>query len=154
MSNAVSLFSQMPKTKEDLKSFFEVMKNEVLNGDADILRVSNQLNVIKKLIADYEKDTDIQSYLLSEVEKYGKGELPNVTIRETGVKYNYSEVGFLKYNEIVSEIEALEIKKKALEEEMKVKKETWVYTDMESGDTYEVNPVSKSSTTKVVFTLK
>lgn len=92
MSEAVAVMAQMPSTKKELDKYFQIIKDEVLDGGVDIIKVSQQMNVLKKLVAEYEADDEIQSALLNEAEKYVKADLPKyMQVKEVGTKYDFSE---------------------------------------------------------------
>ena len=153
-----SVITLFPETKSQQKSFVEQLVENVLSGEINPLKAEIQMCNIEQVVKSYRKDERVKEVVLEEAEKYSKKtfdfENANVQIKEVGVKYNFDEVGFKKYNEICDEIRKLTEAKKLLESEMKLKKEVWIYTDPETGETYEVNPVAKSSTTQAVITIK
>lgn len=152
MSRAIAYIRQMPENKSQLISFFDVMKQEVLDGECDVISVSQQINCIKRLVEMYEKDSVIQDLLLSEVEKYGKGELPDsIKVKETGAKYDYSECGHVVYNRLLDLESEIAQQKKAIEATLKVR--PIVETDPTTGEIFEARKAVRSSKTKVVFSL-
>jgi len=153
MSRTISLINQLPSNKEELKSFFEIMKSETLSGEYNIINISEQIDCIKRLCEMYTKDNEIQEELLTEVEKYHINERPkNLTIRETGVKYDYLSCNHLVYNNLVAKRDELNNRIKSIEKTLQQR--DIIETDPETGETFEAHKASKSSTTKVIFNLK
>lgn len=115
-----------------------------------------------KFIIDTLKEVSeaIKGEVVNEVSKYGKGEQVialggySVSVRETGVKYDYSKCNHPRYNLVCVKIANLEKEKKALEEFLKAVKGHVEIADEDSGEMCVVYPPSKSSTTTPVFTYK
>lgn len=115
-----------------------------------------------KFITDTLKEVSeaIKGEVVNEVSKYGKGEQVtalggySVSVRETGVKYDYSKCNHPQYNLICIKIEKLEKEKKKYEEFLKSISGHVEIADEDTGEMCTVYPPSKQSTTSPIFTLK
>jgi hypothetical protein len=159
MKEALTLLNgQFPTTKTEQKELVSAMVAAIESGELDVLRIEATMKSMEDVIKDYRKNDRVREILLDEVAKYPKGiaEVHNATFqtKETGVKYDYSGSGHKLYNEIVERIAFLTEEKKELENEMRIHKSTYVYTDLNTGESYEVNPPFRTASTQVVVTLK
>jgi len=154
-TTAAATLTLFPETKEQQKTFVENLINEVLEGNTDPLKAEAQITNIESVCKAYRADKRIKEAVLNEAERYSRKELENLfnakfQIKEVGVKYDYSECGLKKYNDLCHEIETLNEIKKSFENIMKMHYNTWIFTDPETGECYEVEPPSRTSTTQVV----
>lgn len=159
MNTALTLLNgQFPTTKNEQKELVSAMVVAIESGELDVLKIEATMKSMEDVIKDYRKNERVREILLDEVAKYPKGiaEVYNATFqtKETGVKYDYSGSGHLRYNEIVEQINDLTEQKKKLENEMRIHKSPYVYTDIDTGESYEVNPPFRTASTQVVVTLK
>jgi len=146
--------SLLPETKAQQATFVEKLINEVLEGNVNPLKAEAMMVNLESICKKYRADKQIKSAVLNEVEKYHKDELQNLhnakfTIKEVGVKYDYSLCGHPAYNAICNDIDSLLETKKQLEAEMKLKTKNWIFVDSETGETAEIYPPAKTSTTAV-----
>lgn len=158
-NNEVSgLISNFPSTKKEQEIFVQELINDTLDGNCDILHREAQMCNIEQVVKAYRKNDEIKEAVLNAAEKHGAKSFDyagaNIQIKEVGVKYNYSELGHRRYDEICAKIEQLAEAKKELETILKAHSTVWVETDLDTGETYEVLPAVKSSTTTAVFTIK
>lgn len=159
MNTALTLLNgQFPTTKTEQKELVSAMVAAIESGELDVLKIEATMKSMEDVIKDYRKNERVREILLDEVYKYPKGiaEVHNATFqaKETGVKYDYSGSGHLRYNEIVEQINDLTEQKKELENEMRIHKSPFVYTDIDTGESYEVNPPFRIASTQVVVTIK
>lgn len=149
---AISAMSEMPQTKAELVHYNSLIKEATLSGEYDIIDIAKKVNMLGRVVDFFEKDKEIQALLLNEAEKYGKGEREDVQVRETGVKYHYSECGHKEYNRLLDEKKSIEERMKVIEGVLKL--ESNIAVDKETGEEFEFNKAAKSSSTKVVLTIK
>lgn len=159
MNTALTLLNgQFPTTKTEQKELVSAMVAAIESGELDVLKIEATMKSMEDVIKDYRKNERVREILLDEVAKYPRGiaEVYNATFttKETGVKYDYSGSGHKLYNDIVERIAFLTEEKKELENEMRIHKSTYVYTDLNTGESYEVNPPFRTASTQVVVTLK
>ena len=158
MNTVTSIVSVFPETKTEIKSFSEQLIKSVIDGNADPLRAKVQLSAMKKVIETVEKDSAFNTAVLNEASKYHKEELQNIhnssiQVKETCVKYDYSECGCHEYDRLCTEIENLTARKKGFEKMLQTIPEGFMYTDTETGEISELNKPTKTSTTSVVVTI-
>lgn len=142
--------------KADIQAMALNIAKIVRDGDEDALSVFIKCKAVKKACEDAERI--IESEALNQADFYGSKTFnvggAEVQVKECGVKYNFSELGHRKYDDICSEINRLTDEKKRLETILKAHNSVWVETDIETGETYEVNPCVKSSKTTLAVTFK
>lgn len=152
------MISLFPSSKTEQAEFVRQLVDNVLSGNIDPLKAEIQICNIEQVCKAYRANDDIQDAVLTEAEKYGAKTFDlhgaNIQIKEVGVKYDYSLTFHHQYNDICEKIEELAKEKKQIEEIMKLHKEAWVYTDINTGESYEVLPAVKTSTTRAVITIK
>ena len=154
MANELVIGAGLPQNKAEIEVYNESVKELALSGDCDIIKLSRQVNIMKRIVETFEKDKDIQEVLIKECEKYGKGELKEIQVKEVGTKYDFSECGLPEYEKVCASIEKLNERKKELEMYLKTVKPNTEFIDPKSGECVMLNPPIKTSTTKAVFTIK
>lgn len=154
---AGSVITLFPSNKREQSVFVDKLIDNVVNGEINPLTAEIQMKNIEDVVKAYRTNAEIKEAVLKEAEKYGQKSFETngakVQIKEVGVKYNYLEVGHLEYNSICDAIAQLTEKKKNIEKIMQAHNEMWIHTDTESGETYEVLPLSKESTTQAVISI-
>lgn len=149
---AVSAMSELPTTKSELTHYCELIESYATDGEMNVIEVARKVNIMGRIVDFFEKNDTIQSMLISEVEKYGKGELSEFQIKETGTKFLYLECGHAEYNRLLEEKKALDERLKAIETQLKAGDITGI--DSTTGEVFEAKKATKQSKTKVVITLK
>lgn len=153
-----SVITLFPSSKKEQNTFVDALINQVLNGDYNALEIEAQMANIEGVVKNYRANPEIKEAVLKEAETYGQKTFEKynakIEIKEVGVKYFYEDCGHVGYNLLCEEINRLTEKKKELEKIIKAHSEIWVETDTNTGETYEVAPVAKSSTTQAVLTIK
>lgn len=157
--NIIGKETKLPTTKTEQQSFITNMVEQAVNGEVDLLKVLAAFENLKAVIEGYLKDPRVKALEIEEVRKYEReiAEVHNAKfeIASVGVKYDYSECGHLAYNALCAKIDEMGERKKKLEEEMKLHmNDSYVYTDKETGESYEVFPPKKSGSTSVKITIK
>ena len=154
MSTEIIIGSGLPTNKAEIEAYSANVKELALSGDVDIIKMARSIKVMEKIVKQFNDDKDIQDSIVREAEKYGKGELPEIQIREVGNKTDYAVCNHPQYNRICSEIDSLTEQKKSLELYLKsiTKPTNFIYP--ETGEEVILNPLVKTSTTKAVFTIK
>lgn len=157
METVVSVISQFPESKKEQDLFVEKLIDEVTCGGwCNPLKILVQLKNMESIIKKFTSDKRIKDCVLNEAEKYGQKSFvdfnANIQIREKS-EYDYSEANHPRYNFVCEELKRLNDEKKELESIMKLHRETWVYTDVNTGEISEISPISKRSETSVVITV-
>lgn len=154
----IALLSQFPTSKTEQKEMVDIMVEALKTGNENPLRIEAAMANIEAVVKEYRGNKEVKEILLDEVRKYPKSiaEIYNATFqeKEVGVKYDFSECGHVRYNELVEQINALTEQKKQLEAEIRAHKDMFIYTDLETGESYEVNPPKRTASCQVVVTIK
>jgi len=154
MNNALSQITAMPSTLKGIDDFFLKAKKEILSGKYDPLQIEVYLKAIEDIIKKLRTDKDIKYASITEAYKYKEKTFEvfgaKFNLRETGVKYDYTNTGDVKWERLDSQINDLSIKKKERETFLKTVKEP--IADVEDG--YIINPPVKTSTESIAVTLK
>ena len=111
METAISYLSVMPLSKEQRETFVQKVKDEILSGYENPLKIEIILKCIEETIKAIRSDADIREYVLQELTKHGK------TATIYGAELTKSERKTWKYNDteinsITAEIEGLKAKLK------------------------------------------
>lgn len=154
----IALLSQFPTSKTEQKEMVDIMVESLKTGNENPLRIEAAMANIEAVVKEYRGNKEVKEILLDEVRKYPKSiaEIYNATFqeKEVGVKYDFSGCGHIRYNDIVEQIAALTEQKKQLEAEIRAHKDMFIYTDIETGESYEVNPPKRTASSQVVVTIK
>jgi hypothetical protein len=154
MSTELMIGSGLPQNKKEIELYNSNVKDLAISGEVDIIKLARTVNIMKRVVENFEKEPEIQDALLNEVSKYGKGELSEIQSKEVGTKYDFSNCNHPEYNSIILEIESLTERKKQLESYLKTINKETDFIDPLSGEMVKLLPCVKSSTTKCVFTIK
>lgn len=154
----IALLSQFPTSRTEQKEMVDIMVEALKTGNENPLRIEAAMANIEAVVKEYRGNKEVKEILLDEVRKYPKSiaEIYNATFqeKEVGIKYDFSQCGHVRYNEIVEQIAALTEQKKQLEAEIRAHKDMFIYTDLETGESYEVNPPKRTASCQVVVTIK
>lgn len=142
------------------KAAVEAKTNElvtaVTNGDVDALQAWVYLIALENLSKGAKKE--IESAAIQVAAMYSEKTFnvygASVTLKEAGVRYDYSNCGDKEWEDLTDQINTLSERKKELEKVLVAHREKWVKTDMETGETYEVLPPVRTAKESLSITLK
>jgi len=127
-------------------------------GDLNPLDIHYQVKAMEDFIKVLTGNTRYKDYVLTEGMKHGKSFEFNgskMEIKETGVKYDYSNCGDQEWSALEVEINRRKELQKEREKFLKsVPTEGVEIVSNETGEVIKVYPPSKSSTTSIAVTLK
>ena len=154
MESALSTLSVLPDNKDQVRTFSKMLKDEILAGTKDPLKILVQLKMIEKVIADILKDEEIDYHFLKEFLLYEKEkeiELNGAKMRqqEVGVKYEYEQSGDPVWFDLDKQIKELSEKKKEREKFLQSIPYDNGVVDPDSG-VFITKPPKKSKTKVVV----
>jgi len=91
--NAIAEIKRLPETKEQLISFINAVKQEVIEGNINPLDLDIRLKYVEEMVKGIRKDAGIKEAIIDEVSKYGKGvERANCEIKiSTKTTFEYKE---------------------------------------------------------------
>ncbi len=128
----------------------------VQGGDVDALQAWVYLIALESVSKNAKKG--IEAAALNAASMYGQKSFnafgAGVTLKEMGVRYDYSDCGDKEWEALTDKINELTEKRKELEKVLLAHKEKWVKTDMETGETYEVLPPIKLGKESLSIQLK
>jgi hypothetical protein len=143
-------------SKIERSNFVSQVIEALENGEANPLHVHLQVKCTEELIKGILSNDRYKELTVSEAEKHGKSfEFHNAgfQLKETGVKYDFTSCNDEIWNELNSQIEALEKVKKDREKFLKtISGSLEVIT--KHGEVVNISPPAKSSTTSIAVTLK
>lgn len=156
--SAISLLGKLPETKAEIGTFARSIREFMESGevpDHDIFLFASRVAAIEKLVTALKKDIFISDVILEAAERDGRKNFEegnaSFRIQETGTSYQYNECGDIEYEEIMDNYNKWADKKKNRETFLKnLTPDSEVY----GKDGTMLIPPPKSSTTKVVITLK
>lgn len=156
MNNELS-FNRIPTSKSEQTALAANFANMFTEGEVSPLEAAAKLRSIKEVIELTLKDIKVNEIIISEIEKYGKGENPSAfgakfQVKETGVKYDFSQCNDPIWNRLKAEADAISEKMKEREKYLKIIKEPKTEIDNETGEVYEILPPLKTSTTSYSIT--
>lgn len=148
--SATAYLKQIVTRKDEIEAFAGNVINEVKNGEQNPLEVMVMIKALERSLELIKEG--IADNVLNEAEKYGKSfdfKGAKVTIKETGVRYDFSKCNYPKWKYADQQEKDGRAIKKEAEEYLKAVKEPFECVDTDTGETYRINPPIKSSTTGV-----
>lgn len=140
--NKTSVMTLLPSSKEQLSTFVQGAKSEILSGEIEPLQVAIQLKAMEDIIKQLRSDSDIKELIISESEKYGQKTFETngakFTLRQS-VSYDYEDKQIDEWKE--------QIKKR---QDM-LKNLTGEMADPETGEI--LKPATKKSADSISITL-
>lgn len=154
IQSVVALF---PETKSQIEEFALSLVNSALDGEQSAMQMEVRLAAMENVVKTIRGNKDFKEAILNEAERYGEKTIKaynaQFQIKETGVKYDYSQCNHPLLERLNSTIEDLTEQKKTIENLLKNIKVPTKYIDTETGEEVELMPAFRTSTTQVVTTL-
>ena len=101
----------MPSNKAQIIDFVQQTKDIILSGNENPLKIAVQLRGLEEVIKKLRADKEIQDYTLEEALKENAKTFEvfsaEITIKETGVKYDYSICNDVLLSELYKQIDDL-----------------------------------------------
>ncbi len=157
MNKSNQLISISNFTKSGLSAIADNILQPILNGDVDALQIQRDVSAMEVVLKDLKSRTEFRDAVITEVERHGKAATfggATMTVKETGVRYDFSGCGHPELDAINQKIEALSARKKSIEEMLKRLDGKMTIVDEATGEVCEVWPPAKSSTTTVAVSFK
>jgi hypothetical protein len=155
--STTSILALFETSKEQRMDFALRVVDALENGTADPLKIHLQIKCMEDIIKLLNSNTAYKKAVLVSAEIQGKSfqfQNSKFEIKETGVKYDYSQCGDPIRTELVKLITATEESLKLREAFLKtVPPKGMTMVDEETGEAFSLYPPSKSSTTNVAVTL-
>lgn len=154
-----SIVSLFDTTKKERESFVTDFLSRVENGSVNPLQAHYNLKCMSEIIKGITEDGNYKKLLLSEAEKHGSKsfEFKNsaMQVKEFGTKWHYENCNDAEIEQLLALKKEIEEKIKERESFLKSLPTTGsIITDKETGETREIYPPYKTSTTGISITLK
>lgn len=148
-------------SKSNVETFHRTMRDMIYQTGSGVFEYLETIKFFEKLkeeiFGSQSKDGDkgFKNHVIDEIRKYGKEYITSRGVKfelaETGTKYDFS--GDPVWSSIVEKIKPLDEDKKKREAFLKSLTKTLIETDPETGETFEVQPPIKTSTSSFKVTL-
>ena len=112
METTLSVINLMPSGKEQIATFKNSLKSEILANTKDPLPIFVQLKYIEKVIKELLDDPELKDHFLNEFVLYGKEKTVEIngaklSSQEVGTKYQYAESGDQTWIDLDKQIKEL-----------------------------------------------
>jgi hypothetical protein len=128
----------------------------VNDGLINPLELLTKLRATEKVIKEVLEGT--KDAMIDEASKFGREQIVvngvEMKVQETGVKYDYTNCNHPRWEGLKAKQESINDELKEVEAILKANKSSWLYVDEETGETFEVKPPIKTSTTTIVCWIK
>lgn len=142
----------VPTSKQAISAMAADIIKKVDDGEDNPLDVFVKIKALEEALKIVK--TQIEERAVNEAEKYGKGVFnhlgTSITIRETGVKYDFTNVS--SWNAIQDKIDELKEQQKVIETMAKAATIDHPYVDANTGEV--VTGIGRTSKTSVVISFK
>jgi hypothetical protein len=146
-------FKDLPSSPDEVEHFTKLLREEIALGEVDPLKMKIFLKGLERVIEGVKDLLD--PLARDEAEKYSSKEFEvlgwKVALREVGQKYNYDNCGHPVYARLKEEVKPKLDEIKSIEKTLQTLKGNTIITDPETGETCEVFPPVKSSTSSIVI---
>jgi len=145
-----------PSTKEEAALFAQKLIADVQGGTVNPLALAVKMNAIIKSLEAVK--SAINEQIMDEAYKYSSKGFEaygaEINIMELGAKYDYSSCGDKAWEMYDQAVSSATESRKSREAFLKALKEPLPTYDPETGETYNINPPIKKSTTGIKISLK
>ncbi len=145
-----------PITKTDQANWAAEIARPLLDGEIDPLDFMVKANGLKTALDGALKMSEVKELVSEEIAKYGKtAEMhgAKLTVKETGVKYDFSQCGDPIYNGLVAQLEEVQRKVKERQDFLKhIPTSGITELNEETGEVVFITPPSRSASESIVIT--
>jgi P2-related tail formation protein len=147
----INLKSILDSEKHQLDTLIDVIVNEAEGYELEAYITTKKLEYVVKSLIEI-----LQPMAITEAEKQKGNTLygAEVNVKDTGVRYNFLECGYLPYNNLISDKKQIETDLKGMETLLKSINKKTTIVDEVSGEILEVKPPIRTSGTSIVLTIK
>lgn len=145
----------MPETKEQIRHFAGMVKDEVMAGYIDPLQFYIRMKAMELLQKEIMDDPDIRAAVMKEADHYNAKTFDafgaKITVKEVGVRYDFTQCGSADWEQRNRWANEHAEARKKIEDFLKKVPDTGM-ADPETGEI--VYPPARKSTTSVTVELK
>lgn len=158
VSTPMAVLAVMPETKAQVKTFCEMIRLAVDAGEINPLEVMARVKAIESVTKELLTD-NLKELARDEAEKHTQEKSFDfrgfkVELAETGSTYDYEGCNDPVYHRLKQEAQEATLKLKERTEFLKSIRELMVIVDTLTGESVEILPPVKSSTSGLKFTLR
>lgn len=153
MDTAISTFTLLPSTKDQISVYVDSVKKSILSGNESTLKIWRQIKAFEKVIEQITEDEEIKKAVVKETETFGDKTFDTYGCKfqlRGNTSYNYTFCGDSELKQLEQDLALAKTKLDARKAFLKGLKETW--NNPETGEI--VNPPANKYTESVVVTLK
>lgn len=159
MENEISIFRQIPYSKQEQSDWAQRAVASVLDGELNPLDTVVKVSALSEALTLFLKDKGLKEAVIDEIEKYDKRERivrygATVQKKEVGTRYDFSACGDPQLDELNRQLDELQTRIKDREKYLKALSAPKTELDEETGEVYKVSPPARTSTTTYVITFK
>jgi|APGre2960657404_1045060.scaffolds.fasta_scaffold09785_8 hypothetical protein len=155
MSTILEAFENLPFGKEEVGAFSAQLNEAIENGEIDPLRFKIFVKGMETVFANIKETLDREAR--NAAEQHGGKEVKvhgaTVLLVEAGTKYDYSNCNHPMYSAYQTEEKKYGEMRKALEKTLQSLKGKTIMGDPETGESFEVFPPVKQSTSTLQIRL-
>lgn len=154
-TTAVSTLSTFNTSREGIKRYVTQVVDEIKNGLMNPLLAHLYIKSMEKSLEGIS--AQIKEDVMREACKYEKSfdfHGARIEQAELGTKYDYANCNDIIWNDLTKQITELTEKRKEREAMLKTVKEPITLVDPNTGETWQVNPAIKTSTSGIKVTIK
>jgi hypothetical protein len=147
----INLKAILDSDKHQLDTLIDVIVNEAEGYELEAYITVKKLEYVVKSLIEV-----LQPMAITEAEKQKGNTLygAKIEVKDTGVRYNFSECGYLPYNNLISDKKQIETELKGMETLLKSINKKTTIVDEQSGEILEVKPPTRTAGTSIVLTIK
>ena len=144
----------LPSTKKQISLYCNNIKEEILSGNNDPLKILRQLKAFESVIKELLKDNELKDCFITEAYKFENGQFEHdgckFQVKNSPAKYDYSQCNDSEYNQLVNKLNLAKEQLKAREKFLQGI--TDVYINEDNGEI--INPPVKMQHEVIFVTLK
>lgn len=152
MSDIIGVDSY-PLTKSAQTSWAQKIMQPLLEGEVSPIEFITKVKGLSSALDEVSKNKEVKNIIIREVEKEGKcvsWSGANVSIKETGVKYDYSNCNDPIYAALIKQKDELDTKIKERESFLKSVPSGTTVVDDETGECYTLHPAIRTASESFV----
>ena len=138
-----------PVTKTKQSEWASSIMKPLMDGEVDPIEFIVKIKGLSTALYEVEKNREVKELVIREIEKTGKSVSWNgamLTVRETGVRYDFTGCNDPVYASLLKQKTEIETKMKEREAFLKNVPEDTTVVDEETGECYTLNPAIRTAT--------
>lgn len=147
-----------PLTKIEQKILAEKLMQPLFDGEINPVEFYSKVKGLLESLKEVEKNKQVKEVVVREIEKEG-GKYTSwcgvqLSVKEVGVKYDFTDCNDPVYLELQMEREKLDTKIKEREAFLKTVPDKFMFIDENTGECFYLHPAVRTASDSVVTTFK